>query len=60
MNTFRTILSYLFPTEEELYQRFKRILPIEPPWLEPLSWVVALALILGVCALIFFQVYPTS
>ncbi|KRR19716.1 hypothetical protein CQ14_34615 [Bradyrhizobium lablabi] len=60
MNIFRTIARYLFPSEKQLYQWYKRVLPTDPDWLEPLWWIVAAALILALCALILFQVLHTS
>lgn len=60
MKTLRTIVRYLFPSEKQLYRWYKRILPTDPDWLEPLWWTVAAALILALCALILFQVLHTS
>jgi len=60
MRAFRTIARYLFPSEKQLHRWYKRILPTDPDWLEPLWWIMASALVLALGALIFFQVYHTS
>jgi hypothetical protein len=56
MRTIRLLAGYLFPTEKQVFQWYRRLFPSgnEPRWLEPVLWATMAALLLAIYALILF------
>lgn len=55
MTAIRFVVRHLFPSEKQVLQLYRRIIPGDAPrWFEPSLWVAVSALLLVLYALIIF------